>query len=123
MRIPPALLALPFALSLAAVPTASAESTGAEERLRGEVIWMDSSLSDLSSYGSHTSKTIFLNRCVGGCVVSPGPNNSRANTSRIVNSTSFITEFNHGDETWEELVMCLREVYEPFDIIITDVEQ
>ncbi len=128
MRIPSALLALPAALSLAALPNiASAESPdsespGVNERLRGEVIWMDSSLSDISSYGSHTSKTIYLNRCVGGCVISPGPNNSRANTSRIVNSTSFITEFSHGDETWEELVLCLREVYEPFDIIITDVD-
>ncbi len=133
MRIPSALLALPAALSLAALPniasaespsaeSPSAESPSTEKRLRGEVLWMDSSLLDLSAYGSNTSKTIFLNRCVGGCVVSPGPNNSRANTSRIVNSTSFITEFMHGDDTWEELVLCMREVYEPFDIVITDVD-
>lgn len=122
MRIFPAFFALPLALPLALGLGGFTKTANAEEKLPGKVIWGDQSELDLSPVGSHTSKTIFLNRCVGGCVISPGPNDSRNDTSRIVGSTSFIPEFSHGDDTWDEFVMCMREVYEPFDIIITDVD-
>jgi uncharacterized protein (TIGR03382 family) len=108
-------LALALPLILAASPSASAE-----ERLPSLIHRVDSSTADIVEPTSHTSNVIFLNRCEGGCTINPGFNDSRTNHSSIPNSTSFITEFRHSQEDWEELVSCVRAVYEPFNIVITD---
>jgi hypothetical protein len=72
-----------------------------------------------------TSKIIFLNRCVGDCIVTKaGANNAFRNESTIPRGTigeQFrITEFAHGDEVWEQVMECVRDVYAPFDVMVTD---
>ncbi len=67
------------------------------------------------------SKVIFVNRCVGGCNVSPGGNDARTNTSSIPSQASTISEFQWGNDVYNEVVECLREVYRPFDVeIVTE---
>jgi len=71
---------------------------------------------------AHTSNVIFLNRCADDCVVTPGAEDSRQNTSIVPQQTSVIAPFPHGDDAWDEVVSCVREIYAPFDIVITDVD-
>lgn len=70
----------------------------------------------------HVSKTLFLNRCAGGCVVEPGRNDARFDTSSIVDQTSYISEWRHSDAVWQELVDCVKELYAPYDVVVTDVK-
>lgn len=73
--------------------------------------------------GSNTgSRIIFLNRCIGGCVVEPGFEDSRTNHSSIVETTRYLSEFKHSDEDWQSVVECVRKLYVPFDLIVTDVD-
>lgn len=77
------------------------------------------------------SPTIFLQRCVGGCVVNQAPNNdARSNTSSIPKLvTSNIGEFVNAlqqkgaaaDAEWGQIVQCMREVYSPYNVTVTDV--
>ncbi len=70
--------------------------------------------------GSHI---LFANRCRGGCTITPGfPDDSRANRSSIVNTTSNISEYQYGDASWDAMMECLRGLYEPFDVQVTDVD-
>lgn len=70
----------------------------------------------------HVSKLLFLNRCSGGCSITPGVNDSRYNTSSIVSGPSQISAWRHGEESWQELVACVQELYAPYDLEVTDVD-
>ena len=83
-------------------------------------------MADIRAPQHADSNVIYMNRCIGGCVIQPGFDDSRTNTSSVVagthGQTAFISEYNKSEEKWQELMTCVRKVYEPFDIIITDVD-
>jgi uncharacterized protein (TIGR03382 family) len=117
------LLALAFcsaALALALQPS----SASAEARKPNIMYPVDSSMVDIVEPGQHTSNIIFLNKCVGGCTIFPGNDDSRTNTSSVVagtlGQTAFISEFAYGQAEWDEIVDCVTRVYEPYGIVITD---
>jgi MYXO-CTERM domain-containing protein len=88
-------------------------------------------------YAGQVSPTIFLNRCnaPGGCVVHRGNNDARTDTSSIpmtgvgLPGPDFrISEYENAggatgaaaDDEWKQVVTCMREVYSPYNVTITD---
>lgn len=65
---------------------------------------------------------LFLNRCTGGETISPGNENSSANTSSILSFSVNFPEFPYGDGVWNEMMARARELYAPFNIQVTDVD-
>jgi len=72
----------------------------------------------LPQHKADISKLIFINRCPGGCTVEPGGNDARTNTSSIPAQTSVLTEFQWGDQVFNDVVDCVKEVYSPYDVQI-----
>ena len=78
------------------------------------------------------SSTLYLERCKGGCSITQGANDARAMSSSIpqLSGTNTISEYRNGaaqtgalaDAEWNELVQCMREVYSPFNVTVTDVK-
>ncbi len=78
------------------------------------------------------SGTIYLERCKGTCTVVQGMNDARANSSSIPQSAGLhtIAEYRNGagetgaaaDAEWNALVQCMKEVYSPFNVTVTDVK-
>ncbi len=66
------------------------------------------------------SHLIYLNRCAGGCTVQPGPDDALTHHSSIPQQTATLAEYPYGDAAWNSLVQCVRDMYAPFDIQITD---
>lgn len=67
------------------------------------------------------SNILFINRCAGGCTLTPGSNDARRNTSSIIDSTTTISEFALGDDVFNQVVECVRDVYSPYDVeIVTE---
>lgn len=98
-------------------------TAAAEDRPLPTYEWVDPDLADIAVEPlSHNSNIIFLNRCQGGCTISPGYNDSRTNRSSAVNRTSTISEWRHGDAAWDRLVECVQAMYDPYDLVITDVD-
>ncbi|HSD88437.1 MAG TPA: hypothetical protein VLB44_13010 [Kofleriaceae bacterium] len=64
------------------------------------------------------SRVIYLNP--GGVVLKPGDNDARTGTSSIVTAPTSISPWNVDDATWADTVACMREIYAPFDVTITD---
>jgi len=64
--------------------------------------------------------TIFLNRCVGGCTVRPGPDNSETDTSPLTQNQTTLAEFTFQPGEWEATVACAKEVYSPYNVNVTD---
>lgn len=64
------------------------------------------------------SRTIYLNR--DGALVRPGNNDARLSTSSIVQQPTLLAPWEIDDEAWDETVACMREIYAPFDVTITD---
>jgi hypothetical protein len=76
---------------------------------------------------AQTATVLYFNRCRGGCTVREGSTNDvRTRTSTIPQGcpggVCQMTEWRHGDTVWNELMQCLREVYSPYNVTITDVE-
>ena len=74
------------------------------------------------STGTVQSNTVYLNRCAGNCTIYRGNDDSRTNTSGIVNGTRTISAFNGTDSQWQEVVACVKRRYAPFDVQVTDVD-
>jgi len=79
------------------------------------------------------SKVLYVERCVGGCMVTKGNiNDARTMTSTIPvgNGPFLVQEFVNANqesgpaanEEWDAMMQCLREVYSPFDVEVTDVK-
>jgi MYXO-CTERM domain-containing protein len=64
------------------------------------------------------SRTIFLNR--DGAILRPGDNDARLSTSSIVKQPTRLTPWDIDDDTWDETVACVRELYARFDVTVTD---
>ena len=72
---------------------------------------------------ANISNVIFVNPCLpNGCTVRPGADNAQTNTSSIANQQALLQGFPHGQEKWNELMACVRGLYAPFDIVVTDVD-
>src|SRR5262245_44338115 len=66
------------------------------------------------------SKTIFLNRCAGGCQIKTGYTDSRTNTSGIGQGT--LTAFNQGNASWTSVMNCMKGMFSRFNVTVTDVD-
>ena len=62
--------------SLAAAPLATAAPQTLREPLKQGVDYQSADV----------SRIIYLDRCVGGCIIDPGPDDARTNTSSILNA-------------------------------------
>jgi hypothetical protein len=73
--------------------------------------------------GASVSHLIYLNDCLpDGCLVHPGFDDSRTDTSSIPNQPSLLPAYPHGGAHWDQLVERVRQIYAPFDIAITTVD-
>ena len=69
------------------------------------------------------SHTIYLNPCLpNGCTVHPGNDDSRTDSSSIPETQAVLTAYPHGSTSWNTLVQCVKDMYAPFDIQVTDVD-
>lgn len=68
------------------------------------------------------SMVIFVERCRGGCTLTPGNDDARFNTTSLVSDQVLLSEFPHGDPIWEETIDCLREVFAPYNVSITTTD-
>lgn len=92
-------------------------------RFRTETVWVDP-VEDVAEdvRAAAISHILFVNRCAGGCTISPGDNDARTNTSSIIGGvTRNISEFNMGDDVFNAAIDCIRDVYSPYDVqIVTE---
>jgi hypothetical protein len=69
------------------------------------------------------SHIIYLNRCAGaGCLVAQGTTNATTDPIHSSLGHGMLSPFSHGDATWNTIVACMREVYAPFNVQITEVD-
>lgn len=64
------------------------------------------------------SRVIYLNG--NGVVLRPGDNDSSRGISSVVERPTEIAAWDIDPDTWQETVDCMREIYAPFDVTITD---
>jgi MYXO-CTERM domain-containing protein len=110
-----AALLIAFAAALAMTGTAHAD------RPITTYEWLPAEYFETVQPTGHRSNIIFLNRCEGGCPISGGGNDSRTNRS-FIGRPGTISEWGKGDEQWEQLVDCVKAMYDPYDMVITDVD-
>lgn len=65
-------------------------------------------------------RIIYMNR--HGGVFTPGDSDSVNDRSSIVSYTSSVPAWTGSDAGWAEIMDCMREIWQPFDIEITDVD-
>jgi MYXO-CTERM domain-containing protein len=112
-------------IALCALPLFVAQVAQAEDRPlisdHGETVRLPP-IPGLDIQSDHVSKILYLNRCANGCTITPGDSDARTNTSSILFNTSQISPWANGDNSWEVLVDCVKELYAPYDVQVTDVD-
>jgi hypothetical protein len=63
-------------------------------------------------------RIIYMNRF--GATLTPGMNNSTSNTTTLFNNTTNVPAYTGGDARWAEVMACMREIYGPFNVTITE---
>lgn len=69
-----------------------------------------------------SATTVYLNRCVGNCQFSGGPDDSVANTSTLLMGSRNLTAFAHGDAAFAAVVSCASDILRPFDLVVTTAD-
>jgi hypothetical protein len=110
--------AIPLLLTFAP-PPASAETDDTEVRGRCDVQIVPPNNTHRDGLAD---PLIFVNRCVGGCTVTPGTNDSRYDTTTLVTEQRTLSEFMHGDQVWNDMMDCIRDIARPYDVEVTDVD-
>jgi hypothetical protein len=73
------------------------------------------------STGPHAiSRTIYLNR--HGGMLRPGASDSRTDTSSLVAAPTELPGWDIDDATWAATVACMHEIWEPFDVALTETD-
>jgi hypothetical protein len=72
--------------------------------------------------GAPPYNTLFLNRCKTGCIVHAGTTNSTTDTSSIVSGTHTLGAFPYDDAKWAQVVSCVKDTFESFKVVVTDVD-
>jgi hypothetical protein len=68
-----------------------------------------------------STNKIFLNRCPNGCVINVGQSNSINNTWQV-GQQRLLTKFPWDDATWTKVVSCVNDVFEPYNLVITEID-
>jgi len=64
---------------------------------------------------------LYLNRCRGGLTLSPGgADDSTRDVSQILDGPLTLPEYPYGDAQWAQIVSGVREIFAPFNIVVTD---
>ncbi len=73
---------------------------------------------------SDPPRTLFLDRCANGCTITYGTDEAVSNTSSLpkpATTPSFtLSAFAFGDDEWNTVIACVKEVYSPYNITVTD---
>jgi len=64
--------------------------------------------------------TLYLDRCAGGCALTPGADDSRLNRSSLITGARELSDFAFGDVSWNAVVDCVRDTFAPFAIAVSD---
>jgi hypothetical protein len=70
--------------------------------------------------GLAASRTIYLNK--NGITLSPGANDSATNRSTVVTQQTAVPAWNVSASVWSSTVSCIREVFAPFNLTITETD-
>jgi len=110
-----------LAIFLATLAAPAAALAAPAVRPRSAMVWepVDPAIAR-SQVNSHI---IYLNRCpVSGCAVVEGTTSSVSDPVRSSLGHGVLSAFTQGDKVWGTVVDCMKEVYAPFNVQITEVD-
>jgi MYXO-CTERM domain-containing protein len=110
-----------WALAQSASDVSVAEEANSSSTIRPRTIyqWVEPSAQKQGAI----SNIMYLNNCLpNGCQLRPGDNDSRTNTSTVVQSPATLRKWSYTPAVWTKVVQCVRETFAPFNIKIVDVD-
>jgi hypothetical protein len=111
-------------LCLGLTASASAEPTPLPQPRHVREVVMVDPVKDVApdARATELSHILYVNRCAGDCVIMPGDNDALDQTSSIIGDTTrTISEFSLGDDVFNQVIDCLKDVYSPYDVqIVTE---
>lgn len=69
-----------------------------------------------------STNVMFLNRCPNGCTINVGSKANSINDTWPISSQRVLSKFAFDDATWNAVVACVKDTFEPYNLQITDVD-
>jgi hypothetical protein len=119
--------ALGFVALLALVYVDLVSGVAAHADVPKPIVWMDRTPEQPIAAGAPISNIIYLNRCASGCTVTKAANNNSITDqtwfAQGTNGQQYhLPAFAWGDDVWNQIVACVKDVYAPYDVVVTDVD-
>jgi Bacterial Ig domain len=89
-------------------------------RPQTQMVWEDVEIATVAAQVN--SHIIYLNRCIGGCEVAQGTTNATSDPPRSSLGHGLLGAFSRSDTVWNTVVECMREVYAPFNVELTEID-
>jgi MYXO-CTERM domain-containing protein len=70
--------------------------------------------------GALAGQVIYLNKCENGCDIRPGTDDASMMVSEIATRTVHWDEFAWQPGEWDALMKCMKDVYSPYNVVVTD---
>src|SRR5689334_18074580 len=106
-------------LTLACGLAVAAPAAAAPARPQRAMVWENVDVTTVSAQVN--SHIIYLNRCAGaGCNIVQGTTNSTTDPVHSSLGHGVLSPFSRGDTTWNTIVSCMREVFAPFNVELTE---
>jgi len=77
-------------------------------------------IGELTPQGLVPYNKIYLNKCASGCLIRVGGSSS-LNDTWPIGSQRTLTAWPYGDAVWAQVMTCVKDVFEPYNVEITDV--
>lgn len=102
-------------------------SSVAHAEYKPSVVWNDRviKMPEGAQPLANISHKLYVNRCVGGCVVQPTgfmQDDSRTNKSSIADSPVTLSAYSQGDTRWNELIDCVKQTFIPFNVEVVTTD-
>jgi uncharacterized protein (TIGR03382 family) len=105
---------------VAAVSLGLPAVAAAEPRPRDAMIWEP--VGPAAATSQVNSHTIYLHRCAGSdCTVVQGTTNSTTDPVHSSLGHGVLSPFSRSNDVWNTVVDCMKEVYAPFNAVVTEV--
>jgi len=108
-------------LAFMALPALAHAETKPGKQFPRTMVWKNTVLNKGGAGGINftpVSHVLYLNDCKSnGCIVNPGPDDSRTNTSSIPDNQRQLSAFPYN--YWDQLVACVQDTFAPFQITVT----
>src|SRR5689334_7919022 len=111
-----------LATAVVAAPVSALAASPRTVQPHGEYVIVDRSEANFTPAVRDIGAGLILYFNRNQATYTPGPDDSRTNRSSVPIQSTTLAAWSCGDARWQEFMTCMKAMYAPFNVVVTDVD-